>query len=84
MLTFYCPVCDDFLFWTCTEHGSRLQLSGLSPLMMYQLDELLDCLDSDVEPLVYKAWENIKDDIKLYDNIETILISEFFREQARE
>jgi hypothetical protein len=52
--------------------------------MMYQLDELLDCLDSDVEPLVYKAWENIKDDIKLYDNIETILISEFFREQARE
>jgi len=84
MLTFYCPVCDDFLFWTCTERGSRFQLSGLSPLMMYQLDELLDCLYPEVESLVYKTWENIKDDIKIHDNIETILISEFSRERARE
>jgi hypothetical protein len=52
--------------------------------MMYQLDELLDSLHPNVESLVYKTWENIKDDIKIHDNIETILISEFSRERARE
>ena len=50
--------------------------------MMYQLDELLDSLYPNDESLVYKAWENIKDDIKIHDNIETILISEFSRKQA--
>jgi hypothetical protein len=51
--------------------------------MVYQLDEILDCLDSDVAPLVFKTWENIKDDIEIHDNFKTILISEFSREQAR-
>jgi hypothetical protein len=52
--------------------------------MMYQLDELLDWLYPGVESLAYKIWENIKDDIKIHDNIDTILISEFSREQALE
>jgi hypothetical protein len=51
--------------------------------MLYQIDELVYGLDSDLGPLVEKAWNNIMTDIEIHDNLETMLISEFSREQAR-